>query len=137
MCLFDQVRLQSEGVKGKFSGVLDCVRQTLKREGPRGLYKGMATPLLLTGGVNSILFGTQFNLVQELVRRRGGEHVTEATLQENIVAAVVSGAFISLFVTPMEGIKGRLQVQYTSGNGYRGPVDCAVQVYKKLGLFNG
>ena len=132
-----KVRMQAEGKGGKFAGVYDCVKTTVRHEGIRGLYKGMGAPLLLTGGVNSILFGTQFNIVSELVRRRGGTDADQPSLTETMTAAVMSGAFISIFVTPMEGIKARLQVQYDSGRGYKGPVDCAKQVYRKLGLANG
>ena len=91
----------------------------------------------MTGVVNSVLFGTQFNIVSEIVRQRGGSKDDALTLRETMAAAVISGAFISLLVTPMEGIKARLQVQYESGKGYKGPVDCAKQVYSKLGLTKG
>jgi solute carrier family 25 carnitine/acylcarnitine transporter 20/29 len=134
-----KVRMQSEGRQGRFSGVLDCVTKTVRGEGMLALYKGMAAPLFATGIINSVLFGTQFNLVSELVRRRtdagdaGPPRVTEV-----MSAAVVSGAFISLLVTPMEGVKARLQVQYSAGAAkYSGPLDCFVKVYKSLGVTRG
>jgi solute carrier family 25 carnitine/acylcarnitine transporter 20/29 len=132
-----KVRMQSEGKGGRFVGVVDCVQTTVKREGLRGLYKGMGAPLFMTGVVNSVLFGTQFNIVSELVRQRGGTKDDSPTLRETMTAAVMSGALISILVTPMEGIKARLQVQYDSGKGYKGPIDCARQVYRKLGLTKG
>lgn len=134
-----KVRMQSEGTKGRFTSVFDCVKTTIKKEGARGLYKGMSTPLVFTGVINSILFGTQFNICADMVRRRGGDPATEkATLRETMQAAVVSGALISAIVTPMEGIKARLQVQYSgSKGGYSGPLDCAKQVYRQLGMANG
>jgi len=148
-----KVRMQSEGTKGRFTGVTDCIRQTLRHEGVRGLYKGMATPLLMTGLINSVLFGTQYNLVAEIVRRREGPgaHLSSedlhrsATISETCLAAVFSGAFISILVAPMEGIKARLQVQYSAAApqlgavriGYLGPWDCARRVYGTLGLRRG
>ena len=44
-----------------------------------------------------------------------------------------------VLVTPMEGIKARLQVQYsTSGPAkYTGPIDCAAKVLKNEGLIRG
>ena len=129
--------MQAEGSGGRFTGVLDCVKTTVQQEGVRGLYKGMAAPLVLTGLVNSALFGTQFNIVSEMVRRKGDG--ARATVADSMKAAVLSGFLISALVTPMEGIKARLQVQYASGAAarYTGPVDCAVKVYRELGLARG
>jgi len=132
-----KVRMQSEGTKGRFNGVFDCVKTTIKNEGIRGMYKGMGTPLFLTGIINSILFGTQYNICAEMVKRRGGRPDESATITETMKAAMISGALISVLVTPMEGIKARLQVQYTNGTGYNGPFDCAKQVYTKLGIRKG
>jgi hypothetical protein len=47
--------------------VVDCVKQTVQKEGLRGVYKGMAAPLLATGFINSALFGMQFNMVTAVV----------------------------------------------------------------------
>ena len=90
---------------------------------------------------------TQYNFVTEIALRRGH---TSPTLPDTMMAAVVSGALISAVVTPMEGIKARLQVQYggASGGGgvggkggggfnYTGPVHCATEVYRTLGLRGG
>lgn len=134
-----KVRMQSEGRAGRFGGVMDCVKQTVRHEGLRGMYKGMSAPLFMTGVINSVLFGTQYNLVNEIANRRrepGGATPTP-TLRETMAAAVASGALISLLVTPMEGIKARLQVQYHTGGRYSGPLDCARTVYREMGLVNG
>lgn len=68
----------------------------------------MSTPLLMTGVVNSLLFGMHYNFVSEIAKVRGHDR---ATLGDTCAAAVGSGAIISLIVTPMEGIKARLQVR--------------------------
>lgn len=136
-----KVRIQSEGSTGRFQGVVHCVKQTVKLEGFRGLYKGMSAPLFLTGGVNSVLFGMQFNFVTELAKRRaavdGG--AVKPQVEDSMKAALLSGFLISALVTPMEGIKARLQVQYSSSSEalYKGPWDCARKVYQELGLTRG
>eukprot|EP00666_Eupelagonemidae_sp_cell4sb_P001507 gene1507-2891_t len=73
----------------------------------------------MTGGVNCILFGTQFNIVALMERARGLQPGA-ATVAMTMQAAVLSGALIGLVVTPMEGVKGRLQVQYGSSRGGAG-----------------
>jgi solute carrier family 25 carnitine/acylcarnitine transporter 20/29 len=40
-----KVRLQT-APKSQFRGPLDCVMQTLRKEGARGLYKGATPPLI-------------------------------------------------------------------------------------------
>eukprot|EP00039_Didymoeca_costata_P030030 m.27606 g.27606 ORF g.27606 m.27606 type:complete len:298 (+) comp7911_c0_seq4:125-1018(+) len=129
-----KVRMQSEGTGGRFRGVWHCLSSTVRNEGFRGLYKGMAAPLLMTGGVNSLLFGVQYTLVEVIANKRNH---AKATLSDTMMAAVASGAFISIVVTPMEGIKARLQVQYAGDAAYKGPMDCARKVYKQLGLRHG
>ena len=79
-----KVRLQNEGTKvGRFSGLGDCLRQTLRHEGVRGFYKGMGAPLVTTGVINCVLFGTQYSLVQSVVARRlGGSDACAASCEE-------------------------------------------------------
>lgn len=142
-----KVRLQTEGTKGKFNGLVDCIKTTIVNEGVRGLYKGLMAPLLATGIINSILFGIQFNILQAMTLHREGQlgiHLSsselrnKATLGDTCIAAVISGGIISLLVAPMEGVKARLQLQYSNaGAKYLGPIDCAKKVYKELGLRGG
>eukprot|EP00040_Diaphanoeca_grandis_P022477 m.120790 g.120790 ORF g.120790 m.120790 type:complete len:307 (-) comp28830_c1_seq2:144-1064(-) len=127
-----KVRLQTD-TSGRFNGVVDAVKQTVKKEGIRGLYKGVGAPLAMTGAVNCVLFGTQFNIVAAL-ERMNGLKPGEATLAMTMQAAVLSGAMIPILVTPMEGVKARLQVQYSAGAQYSGPIDCVKKVYKGLGM---
>merc|ERR1719362_1862482 len=62
-----KVRMQSEGVKSsRFSNPLHCLKETMQKEGVRGLYKGMAAPLVLIGGLNFLTFGIQHNIVRAI-----------------------------------------------------------------------
>ena len=147
-----KVRLQSEGLHStRFKGPIHCVTETIQHEGIRGLYKGMAAPLFATGGINSVLFGTQYSVVKEIIKRDGR---TVAKTTDHMKGALITGACISLLVTPMEGIKARLQVQYsTAGTAttttaaaagttttaavYKGPIDCAIKITRAQGLAKG
>ena len=129
-----KVRLQAEGtLSTRFRGPVHCVRETLAHEGVRGLYKGMAAPLFLTGGINSVLFGTQYSVVQHIVQL-DGRKVARTT--DHMKGALVTGAAISVLVTPMERVKALLQVDYTKSR-YRGPVDCALKITRQHGLQRG
>lgn len=130
-----KVRLQSEGGYGRFKGPVDCLVTTLKQEKVFGLYKGAMGPLIGQGLVSSIQFGlySQFlPLVQRDLNRK-------ATLSEVWAAAFCTGSFMWVVVTPMEGVKTRLQVQYSEThtgvkNRYTGTVDCYRKVYNEYGI---
>jgi solute carrier family 25 carnitine/acylcarnitine transporter 20/29 len=104
------------------------VQQTLRNEGPRAFYKGVTPPLLTTGFINSLIFGLQFNVLKHTAA--DPQHTTVAEVAQ---AAIVTGALASVIITPMEGIKTRLQVSY-GADGYKGPVDCIQSVCSKLGV---
>jgi solute carrier family 25 carnitine/acylcarnitine transporter 20/29 len=130
-----KVRVQKEGGSGKFKGPRTCLKQTVQQEGMLALYTGVTPPLLMTGVINSMLVG-----MQGLVLHYGrGDSTTKATPKETAMAAVVTGFFISIPVTPMEGIKARLQVQYgdAASKRYAGPVDCARKLVSEVGVRKG
>jgi len=129
-----KVRLQIEGKNGRFKGPLHCIFETAKTEGIRGFYKGVTPPLFATGIINSILFGLQGVVTHSIKEIKGGDTTRSATVKETAGAAIITGALISTIVTPMEGIKSRLQVQYNSGTTmYAGPLDCAKKILKTSG----
>lgn len=97
----------------------ECFEPHVHTEALRIFLTGMLTPLLMTGFVNSLLFGMQYNFVGEIARLRGH---SRAVLSDTCLAAVASGAIISIIVTPMEGIKARLQVHATQNTIL---LDCA------------
>ena len=104
-----KVRLQSQGKGGRFSGPMNCLKMTIQKEGMVGLYKGVTPPLFATGVVNSCLFGLQGLTIHNLKKLKGREGET-TTIAEIGQSAVFTGFLISFLVTPMEGIKARLQV---------------------------
>ena len=127
------VRMSSEGRSGRFSGPLHCLQQTIKQEGPMAVYKGVLPPLAMTGVVNSVLFGMQTSFTNML--KPPGQ---PSNVRDSMKAAVLGGGIISLIVAPMEGIKARLQVQYSSERAaYKGVWDCTRSVLNNHGVRNG
>lgn len=129
-----KVRIQTEGSSGRFKGPLDCVQQTWRNEGALAFYKGVTPPLVSTGFINSLLFGIQSKSLYYTAADR-----SNPTIGEVARAAVITGGVVSVVISPIEGIKTRLQVQY-GGPGaqtYAGPIDCAKKVYQQLGVRNG
>eukprot|EP00053_Salpingoeca_punica_P011955 m.106680 g.106680 ORF g.106680 m.106680 type:complete len:299 (-) comp15819_c1_seq2:1038-1934(-) len=133
-----KVRLQTEQT-GRFKGPLDCLTQTVRREGLRAIYKGVTPPLLATGVVNSIMFGMQGMFSQKVAKYRRGEAATPE-VSDIAIAALGSGFCISFLVSPMEGVKARLQVNYAAHGEaakYKGPIDCIKQTIREEGVSRG
>ena len=139
-----KVRRQSEGTGRPASAVRSTQAANAAEGGLRGLYKGMAAPLAITGVLNSVPSacsstwcsrGSWRQSPQQAPHPRScsGRHGPQ-TMQ----GAGPSGAFISLIATPMEGVKARLQVQYSAeGAKYKALGSRTLATPLKLGVRNG
>lgn len=135
-----KVRIQTmeiiKGVAPPYSGTFDCMKKTVKSEGVRGLYKGMAAPIVGVTPMYALCF-FGYGIGQKIF-------TTEDTYKnmntENLVRIGLAGATSGIFTTPILGpgerIKCVLQVQKSldGKSRYSGPMDCAKQLYKEGGL---
>ncbi|KAG2392832.1 hypothetical protein C9374_011557 [Naegleria lovaniensis] len=133
-----KVRLQTEGYHGKFSGPIDCLVQTAKKEGLPGLYKGALVPLFGWSVMDSVLLGT-VTYVRKFIKEN--MHREEPNYQLSILDHSIAGFFggmaCSFVANPIEQIKSRLQVQYNwdaSTQRYKGPFDCMKQLWRNHGI---
>jgi len=86
---------------------------------------------LATGFINSFMFGT-YGMVKQELQKNSKEVLT---IPQIMFAGSFTGVFMSIIVTPMEGIKAQLQVQYAGEQRlYSGPIDCAQKLYRSGGL---
>ena len=107
----------------------------------RGLYKGLASPMLSQAALCSILFssyGTSLRLIQP----EGGQPHQSCTL----LAGALSGVCQSIIACPTELIKLRMQTQGIGSEGpsllqprkpstaYIGPLETAKRIYKSGGI---
>ncbi|KAI8818299.1 mitochondrial carrier domain-containing protein [Fimicolochytrium jonesii] len=132
-----RVRLQSQHETGKrYRGTVHCMTSIVREERFRGLYKGMASPLVGVAVINSLLFGVYGYFLRHI---GSGE---DSIL--SIAAAGSASGFINAFFScPMELVKIRLQNQRDApptASGapgipmYKGPVDCMQQIYRQAGI---
>lgn len=84
--------------------LVSLLRALLRESGVRGLYRGFGPPLLLTGTVNTVLWGSTFATTDALAANGWGSPSSRA-----VVAAVPASFVSSLIVAPMEGLKTRQQ----------------------------
>jgi solute carrier family 25 carnitine/acylcarnitine transporter 20/29 len=105
---------------------MDCVKQTLKKEGPTGFYKGTLTPLLGAG----VCVAIQFGALDFGKRLLGNGDLSASKLY---LAGAFSGVANSIVSGPMEHVRTRLQVQ-TGTKVYNGPWDFIKKVVSKHGI---
>ncbi|KAF8608305.1 mitochondrial carrier [Ceratobasidium sp. AG-I] len=92
--------------KGMFTGPMDILTQTTRKEGFFALYKGMASPLLGIAGVNSLLFASY------AISKRVVSPFPELSLPQIAAAGAMAGAANSVLASPVEMFKVRMQGQY-------------------------
>ncbi|KAI9759538.1 MAG: hypothetical protein M4579_002297 [Chaenotheca gracillima] len=154
-----KVRLQTSE-KSKFRGPLECLMQTVRKEGVRGLYKGATPPLVGWMFMDSLMLGSltfyRRFLNENLFNPRlmGGippmtstskpasTGTTEPKMDRlptigHAMAGVMAGATVSFIAAPVEHIKARLQIQYAASKSerkYSGPIDCSRKIWRGHGL---
>ena len=127
------------GVVGGAGGqsVVGILRNTLMKEGIRGLYRGVSAPILAVSPVYALSFwGYDAGLLVVKSFRRKEDADAPLTLPEIALAGGLSAFPATLIMAPTERIKCLLQVQ-THGGGkpqYSGMMDCAVKVYQSGGI---
>jgi solute carrier family 25 carnitine/acylcarnitine transporter 20/29 len=98
----DTLRVQLQ--TGASSSLRAAAASVFKAHGLLGFYRGFAPPLLLTGLVNTVLWGCTFAVSDALQREGLGSATSRAVL-----AAIPASLLSSLIVAPMEGLKTRQQ----------------------------
>lgn len=121
--------LQTQNVNNpKYKGAIDCLRQLIAKEGIRGVYRGMSSPLAGVAGINAIVFGVYGNVQRNLN--------DPSALNSYLIAGAAAGFSQSFFSSPMELAKSRVQV---NGDTF-GPLKCLKDIYYKegyRGIFRG
>ena len=123
-----KVRLQSEGMHGRFNGPIHCLVNTVKNEGFLGLYKGAFGPFLTQGLVN----GWEFGIYAMLLNRMKDPGADRGTMGQQWIAGALAGLATFVVATPQESIKVRVQAQYTKQ--YEGTFRIAANVWKNEGI---
>ncbi|KAL8604354.1 hypothetical protein ACOMHN_028117 [Nucella lapillus] len=133
-----KVRLQTmpkplPGQNPIYSGTFDCARQTVVKEGVKGLYKGMGAPVAGVAPIFAICF-FGYGVGRRLQQSHPDQ---ELSYFQHFKAGMLAGVFTTVIMAPGERIKCLLQIQQASeGNArkYAGPVDCAKQLYREGGI---
>eukprot|EP00054_Salpingoeca_dolichothecata_P001578 m.19833 g.19833 ORF g.19833 m.19833 type:complete len:294 (+) comp12330_c0_seq1:60-941(+) len=129
-----KVRLQSQGSQKNYSGAMDCFKKTLQHEGIRGLFKGLSSPMFMSGALNAVIFGTNFTM-RRIVSSFAGVPARDLNLGQVTIAAWMTVPIYCAAVCPVDLVKNRLQFQSSFVKlKYSGPIDCVVKTIKEEGL---
>ncbi|CAH0383113.1 unnamed protein product [Bemisia tabaci] len=130
-----KVRLQTmpqvtAGQAPLYAGTLDCATKIIKKEGPLGLYKGMAAPLTGVAPIFALSF-FGFGVGKKIQQNNENEQLSTSQL---FYAGAFAGVFTTVIMAPGERIKCLLQIQEGSNAKYKGPIDVVKHLYKEGGI---
>ncbi|CAI6332689.1 unnamed protein product [Periconia digitata] len=134
-----KVRLQTSE-SSQFRGPVDCLLQTLRNEGVKGLYKGATPPLVGWMFMDSVMLGSLSiyrRLLNDNLFNPGSRKGEKMPVIGHSMAGAMAGWTVSFIAGPVEHIKARLQVQYAADKSkrlYTGPIDCLQKTFKHHGL---
>ena len=132
-----KTRLQNQiGTSNKYKGSIDCFLQTVKREGVRGLYKGLRPQLIGVAPEKALKL-----TVNDTLKFGLGEYsLSEYNLGQtkiNIICGAIAGLSQVIVTNPLEITKIQLQLY---GEKYPNSPTSLVYLVKKLklkGLYKG
>ncbi|KAL1994679.1 hypothetical protein VTN49DRAFT_2149 [Thermomyces lanuginosus] len=136
-----KVRLQSQPETGplRYSGPLDCFRQSIRADGVLGLYRGISAPLAGAAIENSSLFFS-YRMAQSILQATVYPSTDPLPLSGLLISGAASGAFTSLLLTPVELVKCKMQVPVSATASKPGPISIIAMVVRHdgfLGLWRG
>ncbi|KAK5285294.1 hypothetical protein LTR16_004655 [Cryomyces antarcticus] len=139
------VRLQTSQ-KTQFRGPLDCLLQTVRKEGLAGLYKGATPPLVGWMFMDSVMLGS-LTFYRRMLRDNVFLPYRKPSVMPSSeyklptvghgIAGIMAGWTVSFIAAPVEHVKARLQIQYAASKAqrlYSGPIDCSKKLLRGHGV---
>jgi len=141
-----KVRMQTGSTLGNMS-VFGMLSTTFRKEGVRGLYRGVSAPLAAVSPMFAVSFWS-YDIGQRMVKSYGQRGMTEEekslqtyslSMKEICMAGAISAIPTTGIMAPSERIKCLLQVQANEVEKgrkprYSGMLDCAKQVLREGGM---
>ncbi|GLB36001.1 putative mitochondrial carrier (TC 2.A.29) family protein [Lyophyllum shimeji] len=130
-----KTRLQT-APPGTYTGAIDVVKKTLRRDGATGLYRGMVPPLLGVTPIFAVSFWA-YDASKKLIFSATPKRTSDTLSTVELAAAGFLSAVPTTLVTaPVERAKVLLQVQGQGGAGekYKGVFDVLKHLYREGGV---
>eukprot|EP01084_Bolivina_argentea_P155770 271447_1 len=105
-----------------------CMKNILTKEGPAGLYQGLAATIAKQGSNQGLRF-MWFNEFQRVVGNDGRKSLT---MMENFVGGMTAGCFSTIINNPLDVVKTRMQG--LEAKKYNGTLGCILQIMSNEGI---
>lgn len=122
-----KVRLQT----GLYQSSVECIKQTLVKDGPKGLYRGVLPPLIGVTPMFAVSFWG-YDMGKKLVTHYTGHDAAKFTIAETSTAGFISAVPTTLVAAPFERIKVMMQVADGSKKSSMGAV--IAEMYRTGGV---
>ena len=118
---FDTIKVRIQGdTKGIYKGVVDCATQTIRKEGPLALYKGMLPPLCASTPMYALCF-MGYGQGKKIFCDEDAFDPDNLKLTQIGLAGATSAIFTTPIQAPQELLKCTLQLQKDAT--FKGPMD--------------
>merc|ERR1712156_1211232 len=120
--------------KGKFNGIMDCLSQTVKQQGLRGLYRGTAVSIagaFVYRAGQLGLYGTVMGL-NPYKKDTGLKGFFSA-----VIIATAARTVVLPFNYPFDTVRRRLMLESekpAAERTYKSGIDCGIKVFQKEGF---
>ena len=131
-----KIRLVNDASRGKYKGLVDCLRKTYENEGVfHGFYKGSSPNFYRALIINATSLATYDTTKSNLSSSFG---ISETGLLNRFLSSFVTGFLSSLVSSPIDVVKTRYMNACKSENmpKFKGPTDCLIQVVRNEGIFS-
>lgn len=128
----DVVKQRLQVAASPYSGVMDCIRSTLRNEGLIAFYASYPTTVLMNVPFMAVHFAGYESFKLLLT---GTDRQHDHTVAEELIAGAGAGACAGLVSTPLDVVKTRIQTQLIGpGHPRLGAVDVARLIWKEAGV---
>lgn len=127
-----RVQLQTGSSGGEaYTGMMDCFRKIIAKEGASRLYRGITAPILMEAPKRATKFAANDEWGKVYRRAFGVDKMSQSL---SILTGASAGATESFVVVPFELVKIRLQDRAQAAK-YNGMIDCVAKTIKNEGVF--
>ncbi|UJR17765.1 hypothetical protein I4U23_004663 [Adineta vaga] len=127
----DVVKTRSQLSVGKSMGTIASLRNIVKQEGMRRLYRGIIPPIFMETPKRATKFAAN-DMWGQFYRKLF--HIEKTTQSLSILTGASAGATETIIVVPFELVKVRLQDKQNA-HLYSGTMDCLKKIIKSEGIF--
>jgi hypothetical protein len=133
-----KVRLQTQSnlqhvAQPSYRSAVDVLQKTIAKEGILGLYKGIGSCLFGVAFVSPLIFSVYGEIKLRILQK--GDKNAYVPFHHLLCAKVAAGVLSSVLCCPVELVKARMQVMYSSNSSkYRNSLHCASSLVQNFGI---